>query len=187
MNLDGNLDLVAVNGHIDETVRNIAGNHGYAQAPHLFLNNGRGVFRDVAAEAGGGFATPRVGRGLAYGDFDGDGDVDLLVTTNGGPAYLYRNDVAAGAKSLRLKLRGVKTNRDGIGAVVRVTTPDGTQSRMVKTGSSYLSQSELPLTFGLGKRDRADRIVVVWPGNGVQEFTGVAAGQYELVEGGRLR
>ena len=187
MNLDGNLDLVAVNGHIDETVRNIAGNHGYAQAPHLFLNNGRGVFRDVAAEAGGGFATPRVGRGLAYGDFDGDGDVDLLVTTNGGPAYLYRNDVAAGAKSLRLKLRGVKTNRDGIGAVVRVTTPDGTQSRMVKTGSSYLSQSELALTFGLGKRDRADRIVVVWPGNGVQEFTGVAAGRYELAEGGRLR
>lgn len=187
MNLDGNLDLVAVNGHIDETVRNIAGNHGYAQPPHLFLNNGKGAFRDVAAEVGGGFATPRVGRGLAYGDFDGDGDVDLLVTTNGGPAYLYRNDVATGAKSLRLKLRGVRTNRDAIGAMVRITTPDGTQTRTVKTGSSYLSQSELALTFGLGRRDKAERVVVEWPGNGTQEFTGVSAGRYELVEGGRLK
>ncbi len=186
MNLDGHLDLVAVNGHIDETVRNIAGNHGYAQAPHLFLNDGHGGFRDVATEVGGGFATPRVGRGLAYGDIDGDGDVDLLLTTNGGPAYLYRNDVAAGAKSLRLKLRGVKSNREAIGAVVRVTTAEGTQSRMVKTGSSYLSQSELALTFGLGKRDRAERVVVQWPSGGVQEFKGVAAGRFELVEGGRL-
>lgn len=186
MNLDGHLDLMAVNGHIDETVRNIGGNHGYAQAPHLFLNDGHGVFRDVAAEVGGGFATPRVGRGLAYGDFDGDGDVDLLLTTNQGPAYLYRNDVAAGNRSLRLRLRGTKSNRDGIGAVVRVATAEGTQSRMVKTGSSYISQSELAVTFGLGRRDRADRVVVEWPSGAKQEFKGVAAGRYGLVEGGKI-
>ena len=144
VNLDGRLDLLAVNGHIDETVRNIKSNIGYAQPPHLFLNDGRGAFRDVAKEAGQDFAAPKVGRGAAYGDFDRDGDLDILITTNNGPAALYRNDVSNGNRSLRLRLIGTKSNRDGIGAVVRLTTPDGTQTRMVKTGSSYLSQSELP-------------------------------------------
>ncbi len=182
-NLDGHLDLAAINGHIDETVRNIAGNHGYAQPPQLFLNDGKGGFRDVAAQLGGGFAAPKVGRGLAYGDFDRDGDLDLLLTTNQGPAYLYRNDVTSGNRSLRFRLQGVKSNRDGIGAIVRVTTPDGTQSRMVKTGSSYLSQSELAVTFGLAKRDRADRAVIEWPSGQVQEFRNVNAGEYQCTEG----
>lgn len=182
-NLDGFLDLVAVNGHIDDTVRNISNNHGYAQAPHLFLNDGRGAFRDVAGIVGGGFAAPKVARGLAYGDFDGDGDVDLLITTNQGPAYLYRNDVAAGNRSIRLRLEGTKSNRDAIGAVARVTTAGGTQLRMVKTGSSYLSQSELTLTFGLGRGDRADRVVVEWPSGGTQEFRGLGAGEWRIVEG----
>ena len=101
----GSLDLAAVNGHIDETVRNIAGNQGYAQPPHLFLNEGKGSFHDVAAQVGGGFATPKVARGLAYGDFDRDGDLDLLLTTNQGPAYLYRNDQTSGNRSLRFHLR----------------------------------------------------------------------------------
>ena len=182
-NLDGHLDLAAVNGHIDETVRNIAGNHGYAQPPHLFLNDGKGGFHDVAAQLGGGFAAPKVGRGLAYGDFDRDGDLDLLITTNHGPACLYRNDLTSGNRSLRFHLEGTKSNRDGIGAVVRVTTPDGTQSRMVKTGSSYLSQSEFALTFGLARRDRADRVVIEWPSGQVQEFRNVSAGEYQCTEG----
>jgi hypothetical protein len=181
--LDGHLDLAAVNGHIDETVRNISGNHGYAQPPQLFLNDGKGVFHDIAAQIGGGFATPKVARGLAYGDFDRDGDLDLLLTTNDGPAYLYRNDVTTGNRSLRFRLQGTKSNRDGIGAIVRATTPEGTQSRMVKTGSSYLSQSELAVTFGLGRRDKADRVVVEWPSGAVQEFRNVRAAEYRLVEG----
>ncbi|HWE05966.1 MAG TPA: CRTAC1 family protein [Rhizomicrobium sp.] len=186
IDLDGHLDLAAVNGHIDETVRNISGNHGYAQPPHLFLNDGRGNFHDIAAQTGGAFAAPKVGRGLAYGDFDRDGDLDLLVTTNHGPAYLYRNDLANGNRSLRLELQGVKSNRDAIGAVVRVTTPDGAQLRMVKTGSSYLSQSELTLTFGLGRRDRADRITIEWPSGATQEFRAIAAGSWRCVEGQNL-
>jgi hypothetical protein len=187
IDLDGRLDLVAVDGHIDETVRRIRGNAGYAQPPHLFLNRGAGRFQDVVAQAGGGFASPKVGRGLAYGDFDRDGDLDLLITTNQGPAYLYRNDVAPGAHSLRMRLIGTKSNRDAIGAVVRLTTPEATQSRTVKTGSSYLSQSELTLTFGLGPRESATRVVVEWPSGAVQEFSKVAAGVYECVEGAQLR
>ncbi len=184
--LDGWLDLVAVNGHIDETVRQIRGNVGYAQAPHLFLNDRHGGFRNVAAEVGAGFATPKVGRGCAFGDFDRDGDLDLLITTNQGPAFLYRNDLANGFRSLRLRLTGVKSNRDAVGAVARVTTPDGAQSRMVKTGSSYLSQSELTLTFGLGKRDAAQRLIVEWPSGVKQDFADVRAGGWQCTEGGKL-
>ena len=126
---------------------------------------------------------PRVARGLACGDFDRDGDVDLLITTNNGPAVLFRNDQLAGNRSLRLQLTGTRSNRDAIGAIVRVSARRLTQIRMVKTGSSYLSQSELPLTFGLGRRDRVDRIVIDWPSGRNEEFKGVSAGGYESVEG----
>jgi hypothetical protein len=183
VNLDGFLDLVVANGHIDETVRNIRGNVGYAQPPHLFLNDGHGAFHDAAAEAGGGFDTPRVGRGLAYGDFDRDGNLDLLLTTNNGPAALFHNEQLAGNRSIRLQLAGTKSNRDAIGAVVRLECGGLNQSRMVKGGSSYLSQSELPVTFGLGKRGTADRIVIQWPSGRVEEFKNVAAGRaYRCVE-----
>jgi hypothetical protein len=181
--LDGHLDLAVVNGHLDETVRNISGNHGYAQPPQLFLNDGKGGFRDVASNLGGGFAVPKVGRGLAVGDFDRDGDLDLLLTTNQGPAYLYRNDLNSGNRSLRFRLQGTKSNRDAIGAMVRVTTPDGTQSRMVKTGSSYLSQSELTVTFGLARYNRAERVVIEWPSGQVQDFRNLSAGEYRCIEG----
>ena len=182
--LDGWLDLAVANGHIDETVRRIRGNVGYAQPPQLFLNSGGGKFRDVAAEAGGGFPQPKVGRGLACGDFDRDGDVDLLLSTNSGPAFLYRNDQTAGNRSLRFRLVGTKSNRDAIGAVVRIFYAGSSQSRLVKGGSSYLSQSELPVTFGLGKRDRIERVVLQWPSGRVEEHKNLAAGRaYECVEG----
>ncbi len=180
--LDGALDLAVVNGHIDDTVRNVRG-VGYAQPPQLFLNDGQGKFRDVAGEIGGGFAQLKVGRGLAYGDFDRDGDLDLLITTNNGPAYLYRNDQIGGNKSIRIRLVGTKSNRDAIGARVRVFCGDIVQSRLVKGGSSYLSQSELPLTFGLGKRDRIDLLVIDWPSGGTEEYKNLAAGHaYECAE-----
>jgi len=172
------------NGHIDETVRNIRGNVGYAQPPQLFLNGGKGVFRDVAAEVGGDFDQPKVGRGLAYGDLDRDGDLDLLLTTNNGPAYLYRNDQLTGNRSIRFRLVGTKSNRDGIGAMVRVFAGGLTQSRLVKGGSSYLSQSELPVTFGLEKRDRIERAVIDWPSGRTEEYKNLPAGRcYECTEG----
>jgi hypothetical protein len=185
-NLDGRLDLAVANGHIDETVRNIRGNVGYAQAPQLFLNQGGGKFRDVAQELGGGFAIPTVGRGLAYGDFDGDGDLDLLITTNNGPAYLYRNDLTAGNRSIRFQLVGTKSNRDAIGATVQIfLNGDGGhgQSRVVRGGSSYLSQSELPVTFGVGKREKIERVTIEWPSGRNEEFKNLAAGRaYQIVE-----
>ena len=183
LDLDGRLDLVIANGHIDDTVRNIRGNVGYAQPPHLFLNLGNGKFQDVVNTNGGDFAAPRVGRGLAFADFDRDGDVDLLLTTNNGPAYLFRNDLHSGSRALRLHLAGIKSNRDAIGAVVRIYHGGETQTRTVRGGSSYLSQSELPLTFGVGKSDRVDRLAVEWPSGTTQEFKNVATAKaYELHE-----
>jgi hypothetical protein len=181
--LDGHLDLAVANGHIDETVRNIRGNVGYAQAPQLFLNDGKSRFNDVAGNCGGGFDQPKVGRGLAYGDFDRDGDLDVLVTTNNGPAFLYRNDQKAGNRSVRFRLVGTKSNRDGIGAVVRIFYNGESQSRMVKSGSSYLSQSELPVTFGVGRQDIIERATIEWPSGGGEEFKNIeAAHAYECVE-----
>ena len=182
--LDGDLDLVVANGHIDETVRNIRGNVGYAQPPHLFMNLGNAVFKDAAFDAGREFGQPRVGRGLACADFDRDGDVDLLMTTNNGPAVLFRNNQTSGNRFVRFRLRGTASNRDAIGATVRVFHGGTSQSRLVKSGSSYLSQSELPLTFGVGRRDRIDRVVVSWPNGRTEEFTNVATGTaYDCVEG----
>ncbi len=186
-NLDGLLDLAVANGHIDETVRNIRGNVGYAQPPHLFLNLGPGGsgsrFRDIAAEVGGAFDTPKVARGLAVADFDRDGDVDLLLTTNGGPAFLFRNDQLAANHSIRFCLTGTKSNRDAIGASLRIYLENQVQSRMVHSGGSYLSQSELPITFGLGPRNNVDRLVIDWPSGRSEEFKNLTGGRaYRIVE-----
>ena len=138
-----------------------------------------------------GFSQPKVGRGLAYGDFDRDGDLDLLITTNNGPAYLYRADQTAGNRSIRIRLVGTKSNRDAIGASLKIfhsasngaSNGASSQSRLVKGGSSYLSQSELPVTFGLGKRDKVDRLVIQWPSGRTEEYKNLAAGRaYECVE-----
>ena len=181
--LDGLLDIAIANGHIDETVRHIRGNVGYAQPPQLFQNQGAGKFRDIAGEVGGGFEKPKVGRGLAVGDFDRDGDQDLLLTTNNGAAYLYRNDVANGNRSIRFHLVGTQSNRDAIGATVRVFAQGQQQTRMVRSGSSYLSQSELPVTFGLGRAEQIERVVIDWPSGRNEEYKGLKAGKaFQLIE-----
>ena len=157
----------------------------YARPPHLFVNTGSSGFRDVAADLGSGFAQPKVGRGLAYGDFDRDGDLDLLLTTNNGPAYLYENDGHTGNNSIRFHLVGTKSNRDGIGAVVRIFYDGQSQSRMVRGGSSYLSQSELPVTFGLGKRPAIERVQIEWPSGSREEFKKLDAGRSYQVTAGK--
>ena len=126
----------------------------------------------------------RVGDGDYSLSVKSDGDVDLLMTTNNGPAVLFRNDQETGNRSLRFRLTGTTSNRDAIGATVRIFHDGTSQSRMVRSGSSYLSQSELPVTFGVGKRDRVDRVVLTWPNGRTEEFKNVAAGKaYDCVEG----
>ena len=187
-NLDGNLDLLVVDGHIDDLMEKVT-DTPYAQQPHLFMNDGHGGLRDVAYEVGGGFANPKIGRGAAYGDIDNDGDLDILITTNRGPAFLYRNDQYAGNRSLHLNLVGTKSNRSAIGSRVRIHYGEGrTASRHVKSGSSYLSQSELPVTFGTGKHGLVNLVVIEWPSGLVQEFKNVRSGlRYTVSEGFGLR
>lgn len=184
LNLDGHQDLIAANGHIDDTVRNAGRNTSHAQVPNLFLNNAKGQFTDIATQVGQSFAQAKVARGIALGDFDNDGDLDILLTTNGGPAYLYRTDSHTNNKSLHLKLEGKKSNRDAIGAIVKVHEPSGIQTQMVKSGSSYLSSSERALTFGLAQHPEAARIVIYWPSGQVDEHKQLKAGQsYVITEG----
>jgi enediyne biosynthesis protein E4 len=181
--LDGLLDLLVVNGHIDDGLTNAGGRVNYAEPPHLF-HNSSGRFVDVAREIGAEFAAPKVARGAAFADIDLDGDLDVLVTTNGGPAHLYRNRVSAANGAIRLVLRGTRSNRDAIGARVRVRIGSTWLTRLVRTGSSYLSQSELPLTFGLGRRSAVDEAIVEWP-SGKQDKTGSLAADrfYTITEG----
>jgi enediyne biosynthesis protein E4 len=166
--LDGWQDLFIVNGHVvnEERLRNVP----YAQPPQLFRNRGNGTFEEITPLPGSGLDLRIIGRGAAYADYDNDGDLDLLLTTNQGPAYLLRNDTPPINHFLRVVTRGTRSNRDGIGARVRLYTDRGQHTGMVRTGSSYLSQSELPLTFGLTRGEQVERLEVFWPSGTTDVF-----------------
>jgi hypothetical protein len=179
--LDGRLDLLVANGHIDATIVRVESQIGYAEVPHLFHNEGHGQFRDVAAWVGNSFALPKVARGCAYGDYDNDGDLDVLMTTNNGPAFLYRNDGSTN-RSIRFRPIGRQSNRDGVGTNIRIWTEEGMRWLTVKSGSSYLSHSERTVTFGLGEHTGVDRVVLEWPSGHQQELGKLAAGRTYLVD-----
>ncbi len=173
--LDGRLDIFAATGHVADDIGAVQPRVTYAQKPHLFRGLGNGRFEDVAPRSGVALQKALVARGAAYLDFDQDGDQDLVITTNNGPAYLLRNDGGNRNNALRVKTVGTRSNRDGIGARVTVTPAGGAKrSATVKTGSSYCSLSELPLTFGLGAAAKAD-VEVLWPSGRVDRVSGVAA------------
>jgi hypothetical protein len=172
--LDGFLDIFAANGGTDESQLRDA-RARVSQPPLLLRNRGNGTFEHVTPALGAAFNHPIMGRGAAYADVDGDGDLDLAVATLAGRAHLFRNDGGSRNNWLRVRTIGSRSNRLGIGTVVRVTSAAGTQWQMVRSGSSYASQSELTLTFGLGRDPRVSAIEVVWPSGTRQRFTDVAA------------
>ncbi len=181
---DGWQDIFVADGHIEDGVERVQKRVTYAEPPHLFRNLGGGKFAEVTTQMGDSFAAPKVARAAAYADIDNDGFLDVLLTTNAGPAHLYHNE---GGKnhSLRFKLVGTKSNRDGIGAVVRVTSGSDKQEKMLRSGSSYLAQSELVLTFGLGSQTKADSVEIEWPSGQVDRFSNVNAGQTVRVQEGK--
>jgi hypothetical protein len=186
--LDGWPDVLVANGHIDADIQRVQANVKYAMPPHLFRNLGKGKFEEVTKSLGRAFASPRVGRGAAYADINNDGRLDLLLSTNGGPVYLFRNEAqgaAASNKSLRMKLLGTKSNHNGIGATVRLSAGGETQTQMLRSGSSYLSASELVLTFGLAHHDKADTIEIRWPSGQIDRLLDVAASQTVTVTEGK--
>jgi hypothetical protein len=180
---DGWPDIFVANGHIENEIEKIQKRVKYAQPSHLFHNQGNGQFTEATASVGAALGTPRVGRGAAYADIDNDGDLDLLITTNNGPAVLLRNDGGTN-KSLRIKLVGTKSNRDGIGAVVTLRAGNDKQTQMLRSGSGYLSASELVLTFGLAQHAQADEIELRWPSGQVDHLANVAAGATVVVKEG---
>ena len=178
---DGWPDIFVADGHIENEIERVQKRVSYAEPPHLFRNLGGGKFTEVTAQMGKTFAAPKVARSAAYGDIDNDGFLDVLLTTNAGPAYLFHNEGGTN-RSLRIKLIGTKSNRDGIGAVVRLTAGNDKQWKMLRSGSSYLSQSELVLTFGLGAHAKADAIEIQWPSGQIDKLSNVNAGQTVTVQ-----
>lgn len=186
--LDGLLDIFAANGHVSDDISVVQPNVKYAQPPHLFHNKGKKKFEEVSARLGRALQRAIVGRGAAYGDFDNDGDLDLLIMTNNGAARLLRNDNGNQNDLLRVKTVGTKSNRDGIGARLTLKTAAGAQlTSYVKTGSSYCSQSEFPVTFGLGKADpaKAMRLEIAWPSGQVDVIPDVKPDQSITVQEGK--
>ncbi len=180
---DGQLDIFTANGHIEEEIGRVQPRVKYAQNPLIFRNLGNRKFEHVNPKMGAPINRAIVARGAAYADFDRDGDLDVLLSTNGGPAYLYRNDGGNANNWVRIKTAGVKANKDGFGAVVRVKSAGGQQWLTVRSGSSYCSQSDRVLTFGLGQDKKVDA-EIVWPGGEKQAIAGLDANKTYLVTEG---
>ena len=183
---DGFKDMIQVNGHVQDDIEQREPGTKYAQPTLLFHNQHNGVFAEVGLAGGSPFSTPLVGRGVAVGDIDNDGRLDALITGNNGNAMLWHNQTKTPNHWLTLKLEGARSNRDGIGAMVLVTAGGVTQRGMVRSGSSYLSQSDLRAHFGLGAQTSAD-VEIRWPSGAVDKIPGVACDRIGTAREGTSR
>lgn len=183
LDLDGYIDLVLANGHIEPEINAVQKNITFAQQPQVFYND-KGEYLDVSEQAGPSFAEPIVGRGVASADIDKDGDLDLLFTVNGGSPKLLRNDRNNEANYIRIQLKGKKPNLQAIGAKIVVWADSTKQQRMVRTGSSYLTQSDIhSVIFGLNENKKADSVLVRWPTSGaISRLTDVPANDTYVIE-----
>lgn len=183
--LDGRQDIFVANGHVENDIAAVQQRVSYRQAPHLFRNRGDGGFDEVTT-ASPDLARPMVARGAAFGDIDGDGDPDLAVSGNGGPARLFRNDGGERNGWVGFRLRGGNSNRDGIGAKIIVAIEDAgmtrSETRVVKSATGYASQNQLEVVFGLGSGGRAVSAEVLWPSGGTSEIEAPEARRMHLVE-----
>jgi hypothetical protein len=179
--LDGFLDIFAANGGTDES-QGMDARARLSQPPLLLRNRGTGTFENVTTTLGTAFNRPMMARGAAYADFDGDGDLDIALASLDGPAHLFRNDGGNRNNWIRVRTIGSQSNRSGIGTVVRVTSASGTQWQMVHSGSSYASQSELTLTFGLARDARVSAMAVQWPSGRTQSFADLAPNQVVVID-----
>jgi len=182
---DAQLDIAIVNGHVLDNAPLYRAGSTYEQRKLLFRNTAPRRFTEVGRSMGGAFTTENVSRGLATGDFDNDGDLDLLVTNNGRPAELLRNDGGNRGNALVVKLRGSGANTEAIGARIRVTARGRTQLRDIKAGSSYMSQSDVRAHFGLGAVTAAERIDIQWPSGAMETVRDVAANQIVTIQEGK--
>jgi enediyne biosynthesis protein E4 len=180
--LDGYPDILTAAGHIEEEIGRVQPKIKYKEPPLLFRNIGGKRFENMSAKVGDAFTVPMVARGAIFGDYDHDGDLDILFSTSNGPARLLRNDGGNRNHWVSIRTVGSKSNRDGIGAVVRIESASGKQWNMVRSGSSYASQSDLALTFGLGGDTSVKTIQVEWPSGTKQNFTGVPANQFITID-----
>lgn len=164
--LDGHLDLLQANGHIENDINKVQPSQHYEQPVQLFWNCATEAcaHRMILVEDSGDLGTPVVGRGASYADIDDDGDLDVLITQPGRAAKLYRNDQQSGHRWLRVILEGASDNRNAIGAMIELAANGTTQRRLITSGRSYLSQIEYPVTFGLGESDTVDELLITWPG-----------------------
>jgi len=179
------LDLSIANGHVIDNTALFRPGSTHAQRKLLFRNTNGRRFAEVSRQAGPGFTKDAVGRSLIAGDIDNDGDPDLVVTTNGGSAELLRNDGGSRLNALLVRAVGTRSNRDGIGARITATAGGRTQTREVKSGSSYLGQNDLRAHFGLGERQRIERLEIRWPGGGVETLNDLPANEIVTVTEGR--